>query len=285
MAGRVVRVAGRDTVAVPGAEVTLHRVTVKTPGPIDSLHSDAAGRFRFRIAPDSGVVYLVSARWDGIEYFATPFVVHADSPPPALVVVVSDTSSSVPIQLVARHLIVSPPSADGTRDIVDLFVINNAGPTTRVAPGADSVTWRARLPPFAINVRPGNSEFSPDAFRFVDGESRLMAAIPPGQRDIEIDYQVPPNSPRFEVPVDVSADISNIISADRTMRVSGAFTRSDTVIDRKPYARWQGSLTAGRTVALEFGATTHSGTTLLVLLTAMTALLVTVTVVHLRRAA
>jgi len=276
---------GHDTVAVAGAEVTLHRVTVKTPGPIDSLRSDAAGRFRFRITPDSGVVYLVSARWEGIEYFATPFVVHADSPLPTLLAVVFDTSSTVPIQLVARHLIVSPPFADGTRDIVDLFVINNRGPATRVAPAADSVTWRAHLPPFAINVRAGNSEFSPDAFRFVDGESRLLAAIPPGQRDIEIDYQVPPNSPRFEVPVDVSADISNIISADRSIRVSGDFTRSDTVIDKQPYARWQGTLTAGHTVALEFGATPRSGTTLLVLLALMSGLLVAVTVVHLRRTA
>ena len=42
----------------------------------------------------------------------------------------------------------------------------------------------------------------------------LFAAIPAGQRDVEVDYQVPANSRQFTVPVDEDAPISNIISAD-----------------------------------------------------------------------
>ena len=161
--GRVVRIVGHDTVAVAGAHVTLHRVTAKDPGPVDSAVSDARGRFTFRLAPDSGVVYLVSAKWSGIEYFAAPFVVHTESPYPAATVVVSDTSSTIAIKLIARHLIVSPAAPDGTREVVDLFVLDNPGPETRVAAIALSPTWQARLPRFAANAHAGNSDFAADA--------------------------------------------------------------------------------------------------------------------------
>lgn len=254
VAGRVVRVVGRDTVAVVGARVILHRVTVRAPGPIDSTLSDAQGRFGFRLVPDSGVVYLVSARWSAIEYFAAPLVVHTDAPIGVVTVVVSDTSASAPFTLAARHLIVSAATAEGTRDVVDLFVLNNPGPLTRVSADTLRATWTARLPRFAINIHGGNSEFSLESLRLNGDTVALYAAIPPGQRDIEIDYQVPPNTSRFELPVDVSVPTSNIVSADKAMRVRGAYIRSDTVIDKKPYARWEGRMTAGQSVVLEFGS-------------------------------
>jgi len=280
----VVRVIGSDTQSVAGARVTLHRVTPKNPGAVDSLFSDAGGRFGFRIAPDSGVVYLVSARWAGIEYFATPFVVHVDSPPPAVTVVVSDTSSTTPFRLVARHLIVSTPSPDGTRDVVELYVLENAGAVTRVSAQAGQPTWRAHLPRFAVNVRPGNSDFSADAVKFAGDLVALFAAIPPGQRDVEVDYEIPPNSPRFELPVDEDVPISNVVSADKGLRVAGGFTRSDTVIDNKPYARWQGSLAAGKPLVLEFGASGNSNWVVPVLAGAMALVLVGVTIRAVRKA-
>jgi hypothetical protein len=254
VAGRVVRVAGGDTIAVAGARVVLHRVTVQAPGPIDSTVSDAHGRFSFRITPDSSVVYLVSARWSKIEYFAAPIVVHGDSPVDAITVVVSDTSGTAPFSLVARHLIVSSVTEDGSRDVVDLFVLNNPGPLTRVSRDSLRPAWLARLPRFAINIHGGNSGFSLESLRLNGDTIALYAAIPPGQRDIEIDYQIPPNSARFELPVDVDVPMSNIVSADKGMRVSGSYTRSDTVIDKKAYARWEGTMIAGQAVVLEFGS-------------------------------
>jgi len=248
--GRVVRIVGRDTVIVAGAKVTLHRVTTTAPGPVDSTTSDARGQFTFRIAPDSAVVYLVSTKWAGIEYFATPFVVHTEPPYPTATVVVSDTSSTIAVRLIARHLIVSPPGPDGTRDVVDLFVLDNPGPETRVAAAVRQPTWQARLPRFALNAHAGNSDFAGDAVQFNGDQVSLFAAIPPGQRDVEVDYQIPANSKQFELPVDQDAPISNIVSADKSLRVRGAFTRTDTIIDKKPYARWQGSMTAGEAVVL-----------------------------------
>ena len=280
--GRVVRIVGHDTVAVPGAHVTLHRVTAKDPGPVDSVRSDAHGRFTFSVAADSGVVYLVSAKWAGIEYFATPFVMHAEPPYPTATVVVSDTSSTVVVKLIARHLIVSPPAPDGKRDVVDLFVLENTGPETRVAPVAQRPTWQAHLPRFAMNVHAGNSDFAADAVQFSTDEVALFTAIPPGQRDVEVNYQIPANSKQFEIPVDQDAPISNVVSADSSLGVRGAFARTDTVIDNKPYARWQGSMTAGESVILVLTRTGTPGWLVPVLIGVMGLVLVGVTIRTLR---
>lgn len=239
--------------AVAGARVVLHRVSVNASGPIDSTLSDARGRFGFRIVPDTGVVYLVSARWATIEYFAVPLVVHSEVPLAAITVVVADPSTTAHVTLAARHLIVSAPTTDGTRDVVDLFVLDNPGPLTRVSSDSLRPTWRALLPHFAVNIHAGNSEFSLESLQVNGDTLALFAAIPPGQRDVEIDYQIAPNTARFELPVDVDVPASNIVSADKAMRVRGAYTRSDTVIDNKPYGRWEGSMMAGRPVVLEFG--------------------------------
>lgn len=231
----------------------LHRVTLQHPGPIDSSLTDAAGRFRFSVDPDTGAVYLVSARWQRIEYFAPPLDLQSGVPPD-VAVMVADTSSIAAVRLAARHLIVSPVTEDGTRNVVDLFVVDNPGPSTRVSRDSLHATWRARLPRYAVNVHGGNSGFSLETLRLEGDTLALYAAIPPGQRDIEIDYQIPPATRRFEVPVDDSVPISNIVSEDKSLRVAGAFARSDTVIDKREYTRWQGRLEPGIPLVLEFGA-------------------------------
>lgn len=247
------RIAGNDTLAVAGARVVLHRVTVRSPGPVDSAVSDARGSFHFNLIPDTGAVYLVSARWAGIQYFGTPLALRSGSPASVITVVVADTSSQAPVHLAARHLIVSPVNADGVRDVVDLMVLENPGSITRV--GSDSLhpTWRVLLPHFAVNIHGGNSGFSLESLVSSGDAIALLAPIPPGSHDVEIDYQIPPNSRRFEVPVGEDVPSSNILSEDRAMVVHGAYTRSDTVIQGKAYARWQGRMVAGEPVVLQFG--------------------------------
>ncbi|MGH7583344.1 MAG: hypothetical protein ACREL5_08985 [Gemmatimonadales bacterium] len=282
MTGRVVRVTGADTIAVPDARVALHRVTTGASGPIDSTHAAGDGRFAFSFNADTGAVYLVSARWDGIEYFGTPIVPPAGDDS-AAVITVYDTSSAAPVRLAARHLIVSNVTADGVRDVVDLFVLDNRGSLTRVSADSTRPTWQVRLSGFAVNARPGNSGFAASAMQFSGPVFGLFAAIPPGERDVEIDYQIPPDTREFSVPVDVSAPISNVISDDRTMRVVGDFVRADTAIGGKEYARWQGRLTAGTPLILRFSNAAAPKWVVPLLVAIMAALLLGVTAWALRR--
>lgn len=283
MTGRVVRVAGHDTLPVADARVVLHRVTVNQSGPVDSLTSDRAGRFAFEAKVDSGAIYLVSARWQGVEYFAAPLALGLGAPANGLVLVVADTSSAAPITFASRHLIVSPLTPDGTRDVVDLVVLDNRGTATRVAADTLTPTWRMRLPHFAINIHGGNSTFSLESMRLLGDTVALYAAIPPGQHEIEIDYQIPPATRSFELPVDADVPVSNIISEDKSLRVIGSYTRSDTVITGKNFARWQGRLVAGAPVVLRFAAAPLPAWLPTAMAVAMALVLVGVTVRVMRR--
>ena len=95
--GRLLRVMAKDTVPVPGARVVLHRVGRAVQGPVDSTMSGPRGQFTFRFVPDTAAIYLLSSGWQGIEYFSTPLHTDPTAPDTGLMVVVSDTSSTVPI--------------------------------------------------------------------------------------------------------------------------------------------------------------------------------------------
>jgi hypothetical protein len=56
--GEVVRARVADSVPVPGALVVLHRVGREEQGPVDSMLTDARGRFVFRFLADTSAIYL-----------------------------------------------------------------------------------------------------------------------------------------------------------------------------------------------------------------------------------
>jgi hypothetical protein len=252
VAGRVVRVTGRDTVAAAGAIVVLHRVTPEVQGPVDSIRSDANGRFRLRTPADSGAILLVSARWHGIEYFSAPLVEGAR--PPSLQLVVADTASDAVVTVAARHLVIGAPAPDGTRNAVDLFVLANDGSTTRVAPDSLTPTWRLVLPPNVVNVVLGETDFADEALHLHGDTLELTASIPPGQRQLLINYQVPPATRRLLVPYDDRTALANILLEEVDAEAIGTLIRADTAtVEGRHYTRWSGVVAAGSTVELRFG--------------------------------
>src|SRR5215213_6187673 len=126
--GRVLTV---DSTPVPGNPVVLHRVGSQMQGPIDSTRSTSAGRFRLSFQADTSAFYLVSTQYAGIEYFSKPVSTIRSRPDPALVLVVYDTSSTAPVSLEARNLVVTRAGQDGSRNVLDLMVIQNKGRLTR----------------------------------------------------------------------------------------------------------------------------------------------------------
>lgn len=246
--GRVVRVSGLDTTAVPGALVILHRVGPDLQGAIDSMRADAAGRFTFRFKADSVGSYLVSARWLAIEYFAPPLLAGGNDR--QITLLVADTSSVTPVTVTARHVVVSGPAPDGTRTVVDLLVLANAGVLTRV--GSDSATpsWRLMLPPFAANVRVADSDFAATAFDQHGDTLLLFAPIPPGERQLFLDYQLTAGTRRLVVPIDEPLATVNIL-AEEVLRIRNATAQPDTTVNGRRFHRW--TLSFQRAGALELG--------------------------------
>ncbi|HLQ58523.1 MAG TPA: hypothetical protein VK113_03330, partial [Gemmatimonadales bacterium] len=72
VSGRVLR-GGRDSVPLANAWVLLHRLARESTGPVDSVRSDARGRYRLQVrSPDSTSGYAVSVWYDSIAYFSLP---------------------------------------------------------------------------------------------------------------------------------------------------------------------------------------------------------------------
>ena len=237
--------------------MVLHRLTQGGSGPIDSAVASSTGGFRFRLTPDTAAVYLISARWAGIEYFSEP--IPGRMPPPAggVTLLVADTSSTVPLAVVARYLIVGAPDTDRTRTVVDLFLLRNNGFATRVA--ADSLTphWRHVLPAGTLRHQVGpSSEIAAEAMSFAGDTVLVYAPISPGaDRHLMLQHTVRASERRLRVPLGEGADSVQVVTEEEGIRVEGLEQVASQIIDGRPLARWAGrkaGVAAGSEVVIEF---------------------------------
>ena len=254
-AGRVLRASGNDSIPVPGARVLLHRVGRGVQGPIDSLTTDRNGAFRFRFVPDTSAVYLTSSRFGGIEYFSPAVHLDPTRPDTALRIVVADTSSRVPVEVAARHLVIADPGQDGSRGVLDLIVLRNRGDRTLVSPDTVRPSWSVPLPSGTFGLEPGEGDASPEALRREGDRLLLFAPVAPGEKQLVVQYGLPATVRTMTLPFEQGADFVNVLIADPAATVSGgALAPADTeVIQGRIYRRWMGAVPAGTAVKIELG--------------------------------
>ena len=224
LAGRVLRVRGADTVPLPGIRVVAHRVGADRQGPLDSLRSDARGRFAFRVAhPDTAAMYVVSTMYAGIGYFSAPFAQGSRAGADSIVLAVFDTSSAgAPLDVAVRHLVVSAPDrADGSRDVLDIVQVANPGTTTLVA--RDSApTWHMQLPRGIESFRVGEGDVPSEAVRRAGDSILVRAPFPPGIKQVVGIYVVPQGMRTLRVPIDQPTARLEVLVEDSLASASGA---------------------------------------------------------------
>lgn len=234
---RVVRVRGADTVAVPDVQVRLHRVTPTVQGVTDSTRADAGGAARFQLPADTGGVWLVSARWAGIEYFGTP--IDPASSARVVTILVADTSAGAPVSIAARHLIIGSPAPDGTRDVVDLVILRNAGPVTRATADSSRPTFTLPLPATAANRRVGDADFAPELLDLHGDTLFVHAPIPPGDRQFFLEYQLPPGTRRVAIPMGDGAASVSVLGEEPGLVLPAAFLpRGPQTMEGRTFQRW-----------------------------------------------
>ncbi|MGN6390967.1 MAG: hypothetical protein ACTHM9_01795 [Gemmatimonadales bacterium] len=255
-AGRVLVPHATDTVPLPGARVLLHRVGRDAQGPIDSVVADRSGRFHFRFHADTSALYLLSARYGGIEYFSPPVHTSPALPDTALEVLAYDTSSTVPVQVEARHIVVPRAGPDGARDVLDLVVLRNDGLQARVAPDSTHPTWFMRLPAGSGEMQVGESELSPDAVVRAGDTVKVFAPIAPGQKQLSVEYATQPVGGRLVFPVGAASESLNVLVEERDARVTGgSLAVADTqTIEGRTFRRFTGTVPAGGAITLAVGA-------------------------------
>jgi hypothetical protein len=252
VAGVVVRPAGGDTLPVAGVRVVLHRVAQAEQGPLDSIPTGPDGRFRFALVRDTAALYLLSARYMGIEYFSLPLDRTAPRDPEPVRLVVHDTSSRTPVTVSVRHVVIPRPGEDGTREVLDLVLVANPGTTTRVAGDSLGASWGGVLPPASEGLELGESDVSPDAV-VRRGDSVIVSApISPGEKQLAFQYHLPGGRRTIALPVGAARVALNVLleEAGATASAPGLAEADSQAIEGRTFRRWSGDVPANAVVTI-----------------------------------
>jgi hypothetical protein len=274
VAGVVVRPSGGDTVPVAGARVVLHRVAKVEQGPLDSMPSGADGRFRFALARDTAALYLLSARHQGIEYFSLPLDRGMDRGPEPVTLVVHDTSSRTPVTMSARHVVIPRAGDDGTREVLDLIMLSNAGAETRVAPDSLGASWSGPLPALSEGLELGESDVSPDAVIRRNDSAVVSAPISPGEKQLAFQYHLPGGRQNVELPVGSERVALNVLLEEPGAAVAGpGLEAADTQsLEGRSFRRWSGDVPAGAVVRITLPGPATGSTSVIAVLVIVLAL-------------
>ena len=215
---------GLDTVPLVHAWVVLHRLARDAAGPLDSVRSDAQGRYRMTLrSPDSTSAYAVSVWFDSIAYFSLPLnvtgrpAVHVED-----LIAFPTTSAGVPIQLARRLATVARANEDGTREVLEILELQNTGVATRVTTDTLAPTWAGRVPAGAGQLRAGQGDISSDAVQFRHDSVIVFAPIPPGPaKQFSFGYSLPSGTRVLVFPIDQTTDEVNLLVEDTLAVVSG----------------------------------------------------------------
>jgi hypothetical protein len=272
VAGVVVRPSAGDSVPVAGARVVLHRVGKAEQGPVDSAPSAADGRFHFALARDTAALYLLSARYEGIEYFTMPLDRAPERDPEMVTVVVHDTSSRTGVTASARHVVIPRAGDDGTREVLDLVLLVNAGTETRVAPDSLGASWSGPLPPESEGLELGESDVSPDAV-VRRGDSVIVSApISPGEKQLAFQYHLPGGRRTIDLPVGSEGLALNVLLEEPGASASGpGLVEADSqALEGRSFHRWSGDVPPNAIVRIALpGAGSGSTPVIAVLVTVL----------------
>jgi hypothetical protein len=248
LAGKVTVLRGSAARAVGGTWVTLHRVGKDGAAPLDSMRSTPGGEFRFRFKPtgDSTAVYFAATQYSGIAYFTPP--ARANTPALGGEITVFDTTSVlVPLTIVSRHVIIASPDSANTREVLELYVLSNAGDKTLITSPSRSSTFETKLPAQAVAPRVEPGDVAAEALNFGAGIVRVLAAIAPGQKRVSYSYRLPASADPIEFSPAGAAELLEVLVEDPAAAVTGAGITEDapTSADGRTFRRFVGRNFAG----------------------------------------
>lgn len=229
---------------VSGAWVVLHRVGPDRAGPLDSVQSDARGRYSFKYARtgSADAIYFVSASHDGIAYFTPPLAEGKVSGDDGEITVFDTTSGHVPLSLRGHHVVVSSADANARRSVVEVYELSNDSSVTRVAAGDSptGATWQTHISPAATNFKVSQGDISDQAVTFADGVVRVFAPLAPGIKQLSFSYSLPAKSFPLKLPLEKATGIYEILIEDKTGKVSGPHLREvdPVTVDERNYRRF-----------------------------------------------
>jgi hypothetical protein len=229
---------------VSGAWVVLHRVGPDSAGPLDSIQSDARGRYRFDYARTGSqdAVYFVSASHDGIAYFTPPLPEGKVRGDDGEITVFDTTSANVPMSLRGHHVVVSAVDANARRAIVEVYDLSNDSSVTRVAAGdkPENATWQVHLAGGAADFRVSQGDISAAAVSFANGAVSVFAPIAPGIKQLSFSYTLPAKAFPLSLPLEKATGVYEILIEEKTGSVTGTHLKEvdPVTVDERDFRRF-----------------------------------------------
>jgi hypothetical protein len=248
----VVRPAGKNaTQPVPSTWVTIHRVGSDTAGPLDSMRTNADGRYHFtyKRTGDPQAIYFVSSTYDGVAYFSQPLRTADETGDDAQITVYDTTSRPLPLALRGRHVIVAGPGQDRLRTIVEVFELSNDTALTLVAggPQGERPTWTTILPAGATRFRVGQGDVPADAVNTAHGRIEVFAPFAPGVKQFSISFALPQSAFPLTLPVEHAAGMFEVLTEEpsATVRAPGLSPTEAVTVEHQTFQRFLGENTPG----------------------------------------
>jgi hypothetical protein len=191
--GRVTTPGPTSEIGVPGVWVTVHRVGPDAQGPLDSVRTDATGRYsvKYRRFGSDEALYFAATVHRGIAYFSAPLRPGLTRGDDAAITVFETTTHPVAFTVQGHHIVVSAPGPDGARNVVEVYELSND--TTVTAVGKDSLTpvWSAPIPRAASRFAGGQGDVASSSLEKRDGRVVMTAAFGPGVKQLSYSYSLP----------------------------------------------------------------------------------------------
>ena len=184
-------------------------------GPLDSVRTGRAGEFSLTIRErDTTAQYVVAVRHAGVGYLTPPVTPRGSASRRLDTLVVYDSSSTQPVSLSQRHLLVQPPNPDGSIPVLELLVLRNEGPRTRVPRDTVTPTWRARLLEGATGAEVGETDLAHEMIEHEGDSIVVRGPITPGDKQVVLTYLLPRGRRVLHLPVDDTVATLGIMLAD-----------------------------------------------------------------------
>lgn len=238
VSGRVVVPSPQQETPVPGIFVTVHRVGPDSAGPLDSVRTDARGRYTVHYTRfgSQDALYFAAAVYRGIAYFTAPLRGERVEGDDAEITVFDTTSRPVTLTIQGHHIVVSAPNANGGREIVEVYELSNDTTATLVPRDSLTPLWSASLPPDATDFAPGQGDVAASAIVRRGNRVELFAPFGPGVKQLSFSYVLKDGAFPLNVVLARQTGVFEVLLEEQAAQARG------------PSLRAQGSVTTqGRT--------------------------------------
>lgn len=240
MSGTIERIREDTTTPLPNAWVVLHRVGRGSAGPLDSIRSDARGRYQFdyRTSGDSAV-YFASSMYGGVAYFTPPFTTKSVSGDSAEIAVFDTSSTAARVSTRSHHVIVFVPEDDKTRRVSEVYWLENTTALTKVA-SHNGPSWTATLPPGAANGRIDDGSVPADGVHIGKSDVQVFAPLSPGLHQINISYDLPAKTFPLKMSVRDSTMVLEVLVEDigGVAKGAGLATQKSVTAEQRTFQRY-----------------------------------------------